>query len=149
MSTWCSKHVEAWNKLIVKQKFSASSWLITKINILRCCRVSKTSKKLLRRVNLCPWNLVKLILLTVTCTAYDVMPWTVTLWLCWWRQEIPAKVRRVFPCSHYSYVSFSDTHALRSVCGFFSRCPRGCRGPLITSCDSLLCTVSLLQWYLG
>jgi len=27
-----SKHVEAWNKLIVKQKFCASSWLITKIN---------------------------------------------------------------------------------------------------------------------
>ena len=39
----CSKHVEAWNKLIVKQKFRASSWLITKINILRCT-VSKTSK---------------------------------------------------------------------------------------------------------
>ena len=43
MSTWCSKHVEAWNKLIVKQKFCASSWLITKTNILRCT-VSKTSK---------------------------------------------------------------------------------------------------------
>jgi len=43
-STMCSKHVEAWNKLIVKQKFCASSWLITKINILRCT-VSKTSKK--------------------------------------------------------------------------------------------------------
>ena len=43
MSTWCSKHVEAWNKLIVKQKFCTSSWLITEINILRCT-VSKTSK---------------------------------------------------------------------------------------------------------
>ena len=41
----CSKHVEAWNKLIVKQKFCASSWLITEINILRCT-VSKTSKKI-------------------------------------------------------------------------------------------------------
>jgi len=40
----CSKHVEAWNKLTVKQKFCASSWLITEINILRCM-VSKTSKK--------------------------------------------------------------------------------------------------------
>ena len=40
----CSKHVETWNKLIVKQKFCASSWLITEINILRCT-VSKTSKK--------------------------------------------------------------------------------------------------------
>jgi len=39
----CSKHVEAWHKLIVKQKFWASSWLITEINILRCT-VSKTSK---------------------------------------------------------------------------------------------------------
>ena len=29
----CSKHVEAWNKLIVKQKFCASSWLITEINV--------------------------------------------------------------------------------------------------------------------
>jgi hypothetical protein len=40
----CSKHVEAWNKLIVKQKFCASSWLITEVNILRCT-VSRTSKK--------------------------------------------------------------------------------------------------------
>ena len=40
----CSKHVEAWNKLIVKQKFCTSSWLITEINILRCT-ISKTSKK--------------------------------------------------------------------------------------------------------
>ena len=39
----CSKHVEARNKRIVKQKFSASSWLITEINILRCT-VSKTAK---------------------------------------------------------------------------------------------------------
>ena len=30
----CSKHAEAWNKLIIK--FSASSWLILIINILRC-----------------------------------------------------------------------------------------------------------------
>jgi len=28
----CSKHVEAWNKLIVKQKCCAPSWLITEIN---------------------------------------------------------------------------------------------------------------------
>jgi len=41
----CSKHVEAWNKLIVKQKFCASSWLITEVNILRCT-VSKNFKYL-------------------------------------------------------------------------------------------------------
>jgi len=45
----CSKHVEAWNKLIVKQKFCASSWLITEKNILRCT-VSKTSKKIVDAV---------------------------------------------------------------------------------------------------
>jgi len=40
----CSKHVDAWNKLIVKQNFCASSWwLIIEINILRCT-VSKTSQ---------------------------------------------------------------------------------------------------------
>jgi len=42
----CSKHVEAWNKLIVKRKFCASSWLITEINILSCT-VSKTSKSVI------------------------------------------------------------------------------------------------------
>jgi len=40
----CSKHVEAWSKLFVKQTFYASSWLITEINILRCT-VSKGKKK--------------------------------------------------------------------------------------------------------
>jgi len=39
----CSKHAGAFNKLTVKQKFCALSWLITEINILRCT-VSKTSK---------------------------------------------------------------------------------------------------------
>ena len=34
MITWCSKHVGAWNKLTVKQKFYATSWLITKIKTL-------------------------------------------------------------------------------------------------------------------
>ena len=30
----CWKHVEAWNKLIVKQNCCASSWLITQINLV-------------------------------------------------------------------------------------------------------------------
>ena len=51
----CSKHVEAWNKLIVKQKFCASSWLITEINILRCT-VSKTSKLSIRQLLKCIFN---------------------------------------------------------------------------------------------
>jgi len=37
------EHVEVWNKLIVKGKFCASSWLINETNIPRCT-VSKTSK---------------------------------------------------------------------------------------------------------
>jgi len=32
----CSKHVEAWNKLIVKQKGFAWSWLITEITEKKC-----------------------------------------------------------------------------------------------------------------
>ena len=32
----CSKHVEAWNELIVKQKFCASSWLSPDINMTQC-----------------------------------------------------------------------------------------------------------------
>jgi len=48
----CSKHAEAWNKLIVKQKLCASCWLITEINIPRCT-VSKTSKQ-----EVCPYNMV-------------------------------------------------------------------------------------------
>jgi hypothetical protein len=63
------------NKLIVKQKFCTSSWLITEINILRCtvsktinilrCTVSKTSEFI--QVSLgnnfvtCPWNWCTLI----------------------------------------------------------------------------------------
>ena len=35
----CSKHVEAWNKFIVKQKFCASSWLITEIKPV--CKVGQ------------------------------------------------------------------------------------------------------------
>ena len=38
----CSKHVEAWNKLSVKQKICASSWLIfevKKINLFMKCHI--------------------------------------------------------------------------------------------------------------
>jgi len=57
----CSKHVEAWNKLIVTQKVCASVCLITVINILRRT-VSITSKeeRLLRSataVNKTPFDL--------------------------------------------------------------------------------------------
>ena len=47
----CSKHVEARNKLIVKQKYCASIWLITDINILRCT-VSETSKNVLSSLSM-------------------------------------------------------------------------------------------------
>jgi len=47
----CSKHVEACNKLIVKQKFCASIWLITEINTLGCT-VSKTSKITINMINI-------------------------------------------------------------------------------------------------
>jgi len=40
----CSKHVEAWNKIIVKQKFCASIWLITEINTRLYCNNNITLK---------------------------------------------------------------------------------------------------------
>ena len=40
----CSKHVEPWNKLIVKQKFSVSSWLITEINSLLEVHIKVTKR---------------------------------------------------------------------------------------------------------
>jgi len=42
----CSKHVEAWNKLIVKQKFCASSWLISEISELRWWSAKRQNLKL-------------------------------------------------------------------------------------------------------
>ena len=45
MSTWCSKHVEAWNKLIIK--FSASSWLILINKKFPRCPTTLDSAKLL------------------------------------------------------------------------------------------------------
>ena len=50
----CSKHVEAWNKLIVKEKLCASNWLITEINILRCRSTKR--KKILYRGPYTMWN---------------------------------------------------------------------------------------------
>ena len=44
MSTWWSKHIQAWNKRIVKQRFSASSWLITKINLLQNFNTEATNR---------------------------------------------------------------------------------------------------------
>ena len=46
MSTWCSKHVEAWNKTFVKQKLCAASWLITKINLWLCLYAMSKCNKL-------------------------------------------------------------------------------------------------------
>jgi hypothetical protein len=40
----CSKHVEAWNELIVKQKCCASSWLITEVNVHYIKKLPLTKK---------------------------------------------------------------------------------------------------------
>jgi len=77
----CSKHVEAWNKLIVQQKFFASSWLITEINILRCT-VSKTSKRS-EYVIYIDFKLQKWLRFTVVCVACllitNFWTWSVTV----------------------------------------------------------------------
>ena len=49
----CSKHVETWNKLIVKQNVCASMWLITEINKLRC-----TSKYDISKTVGVPWKII-------------------------------------------------------------------------------------------
>jgi len=50
----CSKHVEAWNKRIVKQNFCASRWLITEINTTTCfgpvCRPSSGCPRLFKEL---------------------------------------------------------------------------------------------------
>jgi len=77
----CSKHVEVWNKLIVKQKFCASSWLFTEINILRCT-VSKTSKFGFRCFITCILLFIAKILPTL-CVLCE----TVCMRLCLYPQE--------------------------------------------------------------
>jgi len=44
----CSKHVEAWNKLLVKQNFCASSWLITETKKNTCWFNTASSRNLSR-----------------------------------------------------------------------------------------------------
>ena len=61
----CSKHVEAWNKLIVKQKFCASSWLITEIN------GTVFSWILVCRSDDGPENGLKLFTLLINCVVHD------------------------------------------------------------------------------
>jgi len=53
INTFCSNHVEAWSKLILKQKFCTSSWLITKINlksnyISSCLAQTKVSRNIIQ-----------------------------------------------------------------------------------------------------
>ena len=58
----CLKHVETWNKLIVKQKFCAASCLITDINILNKKSI-KVSLKLIIDITLLHalWSLIIII----------------------------------------------------------------------------------------
>jgi len=59
----CSKHVEAWNKLIVKQKFCTSSWLITEIKkrntsptrVLAICSVFFAALRRRNMQHMTPW----------------------------------------------------------------------------------------------
>jgi len=53
----CSKHVEAYNKLIVKQKFCASNWLITEINM---CVFELTPSYISKKVKASIYNILTL-----------------------------------------------------------------------------------------
>ena len=64
----CSKHVEAWNKFIVKQKFCASIWIITEINLyVVVCLVTVYT------IN-CIWKFIPADPIPV-CGAYSVNVW--------------------------------------------------------------------------
>ena len=54
----CSKHVEAWNKNLLWNKFSASSWLNTEINETFTCRVTSPppQKKKVMLTERCLWE---------------------------------------------------------------------------------------------
>jgi len=69
-----SKHVEAWNKLTVKQKFCASSWLITETNTLRCT-VSKSVKKTHNRYNKLISHIAKIKLWKRIILGYKTVRW--------------------------------------------------------------------------
>jgi len=100
MGTWCSKHVEAWNKLIVKQKFCATGWLITKINILRWCYINKLKPK--------NYVLAKLVF---PCFQINET-WLCTRWFKydrdWCRQIYTQTVPVIFepPCSNMHQIGF-------------------------------------------
>jgi len=94
----CSKHAEAWNKLILKQKFCASSWLITEINILSCA-VSKSSKKIHR---MCSY--VSYVTFLVGCVVLSIK---VNALLREWFQARPLNVNKVSSCPCHIYWSNS------------------------------------------
>ena len=52
----CSKHLEAWNKLIVKQKFCASSWLITEMHGQQNIKICQNYVKLRGHVQVDFWK---------------------------------------------------------------------------------------------
>jgi len=95
----CSKHVEAWNKLTVKQKFCASSCLITEINILRCT-VSKTSKYILYVYDLCCYLNTQTLYLSL-CLITDQGTTTYNAWrLGSTYPSIGSRCRRVVSFTH-------------------------------------------------
>ena len=66
----CLKHVEAWNKHIVKQNFCAWSWLITKINNTEMHGQQNVKKKCVRVVAL-HWN----VFITNICQKSEWTPY--------------------------------------------------------------------------
>ena len=99
----CSKHVEAWNKLIVKQKYCESSWLITEINILYVSCIFVAHRQEVYCIYIYIYIYAHIRSIYIYIYVYCVYSWYVLCWkegclklfkgrpmyiswaLCWWR----------------------------------------------------------------
>ena len=140
----CSKYVEAWNKLVVKQKFCASSWLITEINILRCT-VSKMSKfefSLLYYVNVVaqqPHGQLHRQRRVITTTHIQLQLW----WWWWWFWQWWQKLSKLLPFIWCPTSVSAKTPTLRGFLWFFSVLPRQISSQSTTTSHHFLSTTIL------
>jgi len=110
----CSKHVEAWNKLIVKQKCCASSWLITEMHGLQNLSLSLS---LSVSFSFSPWWVIcKQFVVPstgakVVCLGVNHSAWITYIKVVWhlhfWAGSKSVNYHPL-PCITSSYITFSQ-----------------------------------------
>jgi len=100
----CTKHIEAWNKIIVKQNFYASVWLITELKTHRLFNNTSSESEYVVSMEMVInesliWECVKLIERGPALGFYPV------ICLCWLRQT----------AIHFSHYSRSRVRDLNPV----------------------------------